>query len=121
MTYRRTKYSFHDAQLEAYSVGPRNEVTLDIALDQVWNPDAPSIYTIRFGAIRNMTEVEEFFCHLPQEAEDGGYLAEIIGIVYEHKHKWVLDLDGIGSIVIESPKFTEPKILGTQPRHATDG
>ena len=108
MAYRRTTYNCHDGQLEACRIGPRNELVLDIYLDPIWNPNGPKRCTIRFGAIRNMNEVKAFFSSIPKKPQrPGGFLDEVIGIVYAHKANWILDLADAGAIRVQSTKFSE--------------
>jgi len=100
MSFRTLKHNYHDGQLVSFSFGPRNEVTLEIYLDPVWNPGGPSTGRIRFGAIQNLNEVQAFFERVSPPRRGGAFLAEVIGIVYEPKARWILDLSDYGSVVI---------------------
>jgi hypothetical protein len=107
MAFRNLSHNYHDGQLSSFAIGPRNEVTLDIHLDAVWNRVGPSSGRIRFGAIENMEEVKTFFEGIPSPGADSAFLAEVIGIIYEHKAKWILDLAEIGSVVIKAKHCDE--------------
>ena len=100
MSFRTLKHNYHDGQLRSFSIGPRNELTLDVHLDPVWNPGAASTARIRFGAIENLDEVKRFFERVAPPRSDGAFLAEVIGIAYEQKAKWILDLSVYGSVPI---------------------
>jgi hypothetical protein len=100
MSFRTLKYNYHDGQLSCFSLGPRNEVTLEVRLDPVWNPGGPSTGRIRFGAIENLNEVRTFLEKVSPPRSEGAFLAEVIGIIYEHKARWILDLSVYGSVVI---------------------
>ena len=53
-------YNFHDALLEDFQIGPRQEVTLRIALYSIFYPGRPVI-SVRFGAITNLDAVKTYF------------------------------------------------------------
>ena len=65
--------NYHDSQLESFSIGPRNEVTLNIHLDR---EGAPEITKVRFGAIKNFHEVQLFFSNFPNNLTEH-YICEI--------------------------------------------
>jgi hypothetical protein len=107
MAFRTLAHNYHDGQLSSFSLGPRNELTLEIHLDPVWNPAGPESGRIRFGAIENMNEVKEFFDRIHEPRNEGAFLAEIIAVVYEHKAKWTLDLADYGSVAIKAKNCEE--------------
>ena len=53
MKFRSFKRNFHDGQLASFTLGPRRELTLEIALDPVWNKSA----FLSIGAIRRHREL----------------------------------------------------------------
>ena len=100
MSFRTLKHNYHDGQLRSFSVGPRNELALDVHLDPVWNPGGPPTARIRFGAIENLDEVKKFFDRVAPPRSEGAFLAEVVGIAYQQKAKWILDLSDYGSVPI---------------------
>ncbi len=58
MTYKKLKYEYHDSQLENYQIGPRNDLTLNIFLDPVWNNGAPENVSIRLASQRVQTVLD---------------------------------------------------------------
>jgi hypothetical protein len=113
MGYPCTKYNCHDAQLTAFHIGPRNEITLEIRLDKAWNENAPEFYSLRFGAIDNMNEVTCFFTSLekPEYWDNFGLLG---GVDYLHKDQWIVSFE-FGIIKIRSGKLTESEGKSTKP------
>src|SRR6266576_4699936 len=107
MAFRNLSHNYHDGQLSSFSIGPRNEITLDIHLDPIWNRGGPSSGRIRFGAIENIEEVKNFFATIPSPRREGAFFAEVIGIVYEAKAKWILDLAEYGSVAIKAKHCDE--------------
>jgi hypothetical protein len=78
-----------------------------VHLDPVWNTEGPESSRVRFGAIKNMGEVKIFFEKVERAPKKGDFLCEVVGLVYEQKNKWVLDLDQHGALTIESSKYQE--------------
>lgn len=109
MSFRSFRHNFHDGWLAAFTLGPRRELTLEIALDRVWNKDAASSVSVRLGGIGNYEEVALFFHALPKSRPPYGFIAEVIGLNYTGKGpNWVvLDLAAIGHIEIQSKHITE--------------
>jgi hypothetical protein len=97
----------HDSHLESYAVGPRNELVVTLYLDRVWNEDGPVRESIRFGAIENMEEVQDFFESLGANAKEGGFIDEVLGLRNEGEGVWILSLDRFGAIRILSRKMVE--------------
>ena len=100
MSFRTLKHNYHDGQLRSFSIGPRSELTLDVQLDPFWNRGGPFTARVRFGGIGNLDEVARFFERVAPPRSEGGFLAEVVGIAYEQKAKWILDLSGYGSVPI---------------------
>ena len=102
MKFRSFRHNFHDGQLASYTIGPRRELTLEIALDPVWNKEAPPSASVRFGGIENFADVASFFRALPPPRRPDHYLAEVIGLQYlGDEPNWVVvDLSGHGHIKI---------------------
>ncbi len=100
MSFRTLKHSYHDGHLCSFMIGPRNELTLEVHLDPVWNPGGPSTARVRFGAIDNLEEVKRFFEHIAPPRSEGAFLAEVVGADYKEKAKWILDLSDYGGVQI---------------------
>src|SRR6186997_2368785 len=96
MKFRSFRHNFHDGHLANFTLGPRRELTLEIALDPVWNKEAPSSAFVRFGGIGNFDEVAAFFRALPEPRQADESIAEVISLHYAEDEKGcaVLDLDG---------------------------
>jgi hypothetical protein len=94
------KNNYHDSQLRSFSIGPRNELTLEVQLDPVWNPGGPSNARIRFGAIENLDEVKRFFNGIALPRSEGAFLTEVTSVACERKATWILDLSDYGNIRI---------------------
>lgn len=107
MKFRSLQYHYHDSHLAKFRLGPRRELTLDIALDSVWNKGKQDAM-VRFGGIGNYDEVAEYFRALPAPPYDDAFIVEIVGIQYvgQGAH-WVVDLAGHGHIKINSHNVTE--------------
>jgi len=82
------------------------EITLNIKLNPFSNKEGPESSKIRFGAIKNYSEVSKFFQTLPKSSEDR-YVAEIFEIKNTEKSSWLLDLDSYGSVRIQCSHFDE--------------
>ena len=110
MALRSFRNNFHDGHLMSFTLGPRLELTVEIALDPVWNKEGPSSVSLRFGGIANYDEVASFFRALPLPARAGAYIVEIIGLRYagEGPNWVVIDLDGHRHIKVQSSHVTEP-------------
>lgn len=102
-------HNFHDGHLASFTLGPRREITLEIALNPVWNRGGPPSVSIRFGAIENYEDVASFFCALPEPARPGEYIAEIVGLGYVGKGpNWVVvDVGRHGHVEIHSHHVAE--------------
>jgi hypothetical protein len=100
MKFRSFKHNFHDGQLASFTLGPRRELTLEIALDPVWNKEGPSSAFVHFGSIGNFDDVVSFFRALPQPPRPDAYIAEVIGLQYlKDGPNWVVvDLAGHGHV-----------------------
>jgi hypothetical protein len=61
MAFRSFPFNFHDGRLTDFSVGPRKEVTLHIALDSVWNQKQERTVLVRFGAIAYSGQTDQLF------------------------------------------------------------
>lgn len=110
MVFRSFRHHYHDGHLAGFSLGPRRELVLEIALDLVWNKAAASSdVRVRFGAIENFDEVSAYFRALRPRPGDGAYLAEIVGLRYVSEGpNWVtLDLAGQGHIRIRARHVEE--------------
>jgi hypothetical protein len=109
MTFRSFKHNFHDGHLASFTLGPRRELALEIALDPVWNKDAPSSAFVRFGGIENFDEVATFFRALPTPPRPDACIAEVIGLQYlgEGPNWVVVDLERHGHIKVLSQHVTE--------------
>jgi hypothetical protein len=108
MPFRDFPFNFHDGQLTGLSIGPRSEVTLQVALDPVWNQNQERTVSVRFGAIRNYGEVAAFFGRIEPPKAAGRSIAEVIGLVHvgDRKDRVLVDLANHGSIEIQSRAVT---------------
>jgi len=108
MAFRSFQRNYHDSQLARFTLGPRRELTLEIALDPVWNKQAPPSASVRFGGIENYDAVVSFFRALPPPRPNG-YIAEIIGLQYTGDGpNWVvIDLQGHGAVRVRSVHVAE--------------
>ncbi len=109
MKFRSFRHSFHDGHLASFTLGPRRELTLEIALDPVWNKDGPSVASVHLGGIENFDEVTSFFRALPPPRLPHAYIAEIVGLQYLRVGpNWVIvDLAGHSHISVQSNHVTE--------------
>ena len=109
MKFLSFKNNFHDGQLAGFTLGPRRELTLEIALDPVWNKGAQSSVSVRFGNIENFDEVASYFRSLPSPPHSDAYIAEVIGLRYlrDGPEGIVVDLAGHGHIKVRSHHITE--------------
>jgi len=106
MTFRRLTYNCHDGQLVACAVGPQREVTLEIRLNPVMNPDGPPTVRVHFSAISNFEEVRGFFERVQQSSRREA-LDEVVGIVCREKGKWIVDLARGGAVTIATAKIPQ--------------
>jgi len=106
MTFRKLTYNCHDGRLVACKVGPERQVTLEIHLDPVWNPDGPPTVSVRFAAISNFEDVRRFFEQVQQSRQHQA-LDEVVGIVCREKGKWIVDLARAGAVTIATPKMPQ--------------
>lgn len=108
MKFRGFQHNYHDGHLVKFTLGPRQELTLEIDLDPVWNKE-PSSALVRFGGIKNFAEVTAFFQTLPQRPHPDAYIAEIIGLRYSGEGpNWiVVDLAAHGHVNVHSHHVTE--------------
>ena len=106
MTFRKLTYNCHDGRLVACKVGPEREVTLEIRLDPVANPDGPPAVTVRFGAISNFEDVRRFFEQV-QQSRQREALDEVVGIGCRKKGEWIVDLARAGAVTIATPKMPQ--------------
>jgi len=73
---------------------------LDIRLDPVWNKGGAVTARIRFGGIKNFSDVSAFFGKFVKP-EEGRFVDEIIGIKKISKLSWILDLSKNGPLAIQ--------------------
>lgn len=108
MKFRSFRHDYHDSHLASFTLGPRRELALEVALDPVWNKGAPSA-SVRFGGIENYDEVAAFFRALPPPPQADAYIAEIIGLQCEGDGpNWVdVDLAGHGHVRVHARHITE--------------
>ncbi|MES2696813.1 MAG: hypothetical protein V4773_25320 [Verrucomicrobiota bacterium] len=108
MAFRSLPFNFHDGQLTDFSVGPRQEVTIHIALDPVWNQKQERTVLLRFGAIRNFETVSAFFQKLQRPQQSDRSIAEVVGLIHsgDRKDAVILDLSPYGSVEIETRHVT---------------
>ncbi len=108
MGFRRFPFNFHDGQLRDFSIGPRSELTLHIALDPVWNEKQERTVLVRFGAIQNFEAVAAFFEKIERPRDPERSIAEVVGLVHSGVTKGVVivDLSPCGSVEINSRHVT---------------
>jgi hypothetical protein len=99
-------FNFHDSHLADFSIGPRKEVTLHIALNPMWNEKNEKTVVARFGAIENMEQVATFFQKVEQPSDRNRFIAEVVGLTEPKKNVFVLELEWIGSVEIHSTKLS---------------
>ena len=109
MKFRSFKHNFHDGQLASFTLGPRRELKLAIALDPLWNKEAPSSTSVLLGGIENFAQVASFFRALPPPPRPDAYIAEVIGLQYlGGGANWgVVDPAAHGHMIIRSHHVTE--------------
>lgn len=105
MSLTRLPVNFHDSQLAMFSVGPRKEVTLCVALDPVWNKEAKTV-VVRLSAIENMPVVSAFFQKLELPADSKRFVSEIVQLAQPKKDVVLLELADHGSVEIHSRKIS---------------
>ena len=101
------QHNFHDAQLVNFELGPRRELSLQIAVDPVWNERLDRSVTVRFGGIENYDEVAAYFRALPKPARAGAYIAEIIGLKMAGETKVAIELADIGCVRVQARHVSE--------------
>ncbi len=106
MNIRSLFNNYHDSRIDRIELGPRNELTLFIHTDPVWNPSVSRHAVVRFGAIANYEEVAAFFSALPA-SNDGGAVAEVGNLQPSQTGSWLIDVKGYGRIYVVSPKCSE--------------
>lgn len=108
MKFRAFQHNYHDGSLVSFILGPRRELTLEVDLDPVGNPQALSAH-VRFGGIENYNEVADFFRAIPKPKAAGYCITGVIGLKYvnEVPNSVVIDLDHFGHVVIRSKHVTE--------------
>jgi hypothetical protein len=108
MAFRSFPFNFHDGQLTDFSVGPRQEVTLHIALDPVWNQKQERTVLVRFGAIQNFDVVSAFFEKIERPTDRDRAIVEVIGLLHsgDRKDAVIVDLSPYGSVEIKSRHVT---------------
>ena len=108
MKFRGLLHNYHDGQLASFTLGPRRELTLEVALDSVWNKGAESA-SVRFGGIENYDEVASFFGALPLPPHADAFIAEVIVLecVGERPDWVIMELAGHGRIKICSHQVSE--------------
>lgn len=104
MPFRKLPYNFHDSQLLDFCLGPRKEVTLEIALDPVWNEGVRRTVQVRLGAIQNFDEVTAYFGRIVRPKQSEWAMAEVIGLTHsgDRKDRVMLDLSPGGSVEVQS-------------------
>jgi hypothetical protein len=108
MELRQFKHSYHDAWLVRFTVGPRREIALEIALNAVWN-EGLGVAHVRFGGIKNLDSVTAFLERLPARPAPHAYLAEIMELTLKvgRSRTAILELDPIGRIEVEAVLIEE--------------
>ena len=108
MKPRHFNYNYHDAHLAHFTLGPRREVSLEIALDPVWN-NGRETARLRLGAIRNFDAVAAFMQSLPPAPAPHAYRGEIVRLELkaEKPHSVFLELDRAGHIEIDAANVSE--------------
>ena len=104
-------YNFHDALLEDFQIGPRQEVTLRIALYSIFYPGRP-VVSVRFGAITNLDAVKSYFGKIDKPEPEEGF-TRIDALHYDTKRQstrdrlyFYLQLDWEGPLNIHCGKFS---------------
>ena len=109
MKCRSFRHNYHDGQLSRYTLGPRRELTLEVALDPVWNRETSHSALVRFGGVENFDEVASYFRGLPAPPGPDAYIAEVVDLGHlEDSPNWVVvELAGYGQIRIHSRHVAE--------------
>ena len=97
---------YHDGAVEAFELGPRQEVVPTVRLDPVWNDGDDSTRRLHFPAIKNVDEAAAFFRQAPP-APENGYVDEIIRIVLVSKGVIGIDLARLGYVEIRGARVRE--------------
>jgi hypothetical protein len=105
MKIRSFEHEFRDGHIASFTLGPRRELTLEIALNPVWNKHA-RLASVRFGGVQNYNEVASFFRALPVPPAPHAYVAESIGIKYVGNGRDEILVDH-GHVKIHSHHVTE--------------
>ncbi len=103
-------YNFHDALLEEFEVGPRQEVKLRISLYSIFYLNRP-VVSVRFGAITNYDAVKAYFGKIEQPEPEEGFI-RLDALHYDMKRQstqdklyFYLQLDWEGPLNIHCGKF----------------
>jgi hypothetical protein len=101
-------HTYHDAHPARFTLGPRREIVLEIALDPVWNKGRRTAH-VRFSGIKNLDQVTAFLKRLPDPPASEAYLVEILELKLKSKHSRTatLKLVNLGHIEIEATHITE--------------
>jgi hypothetical protein len=106
MTLPELPYNFHDAGVDSIVLGPRNEVTLLVGLDEPGDPSHSNVY-VRFGGITNYQEVASFTERVPGPKAPQAYRARIEILDYDTQENsrhgslvFKLVLDAAGQVLI---------------------
>lgn len=112
MTFPELPYNFHDAGVASIQVGPRNEVTLILGLDDPEHQPHLSVY-IHFGGVMNFSEVSSFLDTVPRPKVPEAYWTRIEMLDYDtqeySKHNSLvfrLVLEYVGQILIRCRNVT---------------
>jgi hypothetical protein len=102
----------HDAILTRADIGPRREVRLDLLFP---TSDQRSVnkfsrVSVRFGAIENYVEVEQFFSNRSSMPEWAA--GERVDALRRTAEGWLLELDDSGRFVIATSKTPTVAVEG---------
>jgi hypothetical protein len=95
------KYRYHDAVLESCRLGPRRELVLDVRLDPSMNSGSSRHISLRFSAIDNFDQVQDFFEVL---AGQRNALGRIESVECLENGSWRVELDQAGMVTITTKK-----------------
>jgi hypothetical protein len=100
--------NYHDSHLARYAAGPRREVSLEIALDPIWNNGACG-GPCATRSDRKLQIGQAFLARLPPSPSPDAYIAEILRLEFKAARPYavVLHLDQLGIIEIESTHLQE--------------
>lgn len=101
------KNNYHDGHLISASIGPRRECTLNIRLNEAWNPGAINPVAIRFGAIENLNEVNEFFSKIKTKPHECRFADQILALICNAKNSILIHFDKSGQLLISCKKINE--------------